>query len=264
MADTEHETPAGSGPDQVPEPEPPSSPPDDGTASPPEGEPAADPASDSLTESPTAEGTAVEPALAGPTPTAGTARPGPQGRPGRPRVQSRSSGGRLWAAAEARRTAEPEPDVDSDSAEEAVHEAEEAVLADLAKLAAERDDYLDQLRRTKADFENYRKRILRQQTEHLERAAEALAEKLLPVLDTFDAALTHGEGFEQVYAALMSTLEKEGLERIAPEGKPFDPNESDAVAHEEGDEGPVVAEVLRPGYRWKGRVLRPAMVRVRG
>jgi molecular chaperone GrpE len=259
MANTEHDTPGGAAPDQTPAPEPPAAPLEDGTAAPPEGEPAAEsPAGDSLT----VEGTAVEPAVAGPTPTAGTARPGPQTRPGRPRVQSRS-GGRLWAAAEARRT-DTESDSDSDTAEDAVHEAEEAVLADLAKLAAERDDYLDQLRRTKADFENYRKRILRQQTEHLERAAEALAEKLLPVLDTFDAALAHGEGFEQVYAALMSTLEKEGLERIAPEGKPFDPNESDAVAHEEGDDGPVVAEVLRPGYRWKGRVLRPAMVRVRG
>ncbi len=213
----------------------------------------------------TDEATTVEPAVTGPTPIASTAGPGPQTRAGRPRTQPRSSGGRLWAAAEARRAqAESESDSDSDGADEAVHEAEEAVLADLAKLAAERDDYLDQLRRTKADFENYRKRILRQQTEHLERAAEALAEKLLPVLDTFDAALAHGQGFEQVHAALMSTLEKEGLERIEPEGKPFDPNESDAVAHEEGDGGPVVAEVLRPGYRWKGRVLRPAMVRVRG
>lgn len=145
-----------------------------------------------------------------------------------------------------------------------MEEAEQAVLEDLGKLAAERDDYLDQLRRTKADFNNYRKRMLRQQTEHLERAAEELVEKLLPVLDNFDAALAHGQGFEQVHSTLMATLEKEGLERIHPEGKPFDPTEADAVAHEEGDGGPVVAEVLRSGYRWKGRVVRPAMVRVRG
>jgi molecular chaperone GrpE len=191
-------------------------------------------------------------------------------RPVRVRSSSRPSGGRLWAAAEARRVAEAEAAGEAEGDEpqeppgEGVEEAEQAVLADLAKLAAERDDYLDQLKRTKADFENYRKRIIRQQTEHLERAAEGLAEKLLPVLDTFDAALAHGEGFEQVYAALVTALEKEGLERIEPEGKPFDPNESDAVAHEEGEGGPIVAEVLRPGYRWKGRVLRPAMVRVRG
>ena len=149
-------------------------------------------------------------------------------------------------------------------AEAALDEAGAIVLEDFAKLSAERDDYLDQLRRTKADFENYRKRVLRQQTEHVERAAEDLVEKLLPVLDTFDLALAHEQGFEQVHASLMALLEKEGLERIDPEGKPFDPTESDAVAHEDGDDGPVVAEVLRPGYRWKGRVLRPAMVRVRG
>jgi molecular chaperone GrpE len=115
-----------------------------------------------------------------------------------------------------------------------------------------------------AEFENYRKRMIRQQSEHLERAAESLIEKLLPVLDTFESAVAHGQGYEQVQASLLATLEKEGLERIHPEGKPFDPAESDAVAHEAGDGGPVVAEVLRPGYRWKGRVVRPAMVRVRG
>jgi molecular chaperone GrpE len=154
---------------------------------------------------------------------------------------------------------------DDESAEDAaVHEAEAVVEADIAQLAAERDDYLDQLRRLNADFDNYRKRVLRQQTEHLERAAEGLVERLLDTLDTFDAALAHGEGFEQVHATLMSVLGKEGLERIDPAGKAFDPEEADAVMHEEGDGGPVVTDVLRPGYRWKGRVLRPAMVRVKG
>ena len=150
-------------------------------------------------------------------------------------------------------------DVDAD-----VADAEKALLADLGKLAAERDDYLEQLRRVTADFDNYRKRIIKQQTEHLERAAEGLVEKLLAVLDTFDLALAHGEGYEQVYATFVGVLEKEGLERIDPLDQPFDPNEADAVAHEDAEEGPVVADVLRPGYRWKGRVLRPAMVKVRG
>lgn len=156
---------------------------------------------------------------------------------------------------------------EEEAAREAVEssvEARRGVRRELAKVAAERDEYLDQLRHTRADFENYRKRILRQQTEHLERAAEGLAEKLLPVLDTFDAALAHGTGYEQVHASLMSTLEKEGLERIHPEGKPFDPEEADAVAHEAGDGEQIVTEVLRSGYRWKGRVIRPAMVKVRG
>ena len=134
----------------------------------------------------------------------------------------------------------------------------------IKKLQKERDEYLDQFRRVQAEFENYRKRMIRQQTEHLERAAESLIEKLLPVLDNFESAVSHKTGYEQVQASLLATLEKEGLERIHPEGKPFDPAESDAVAHEDGDGGPVVSEVLRAGYRWKGRVVRPAMVRVKG
>lgn len=147
-----------------------------------------------------------------------------------------------------------------------VDEAYQTMVDDLARLHAERQDYLDQLLRTRADFENYRKRILKQQTEQLERAAEGLVEKLLDVLDVFDAALAHGQGFDQAYGKLLAVLEKEGLERIDPAGAPFDPNESDAVAHEDadGEAGPVVSEVLRAGYRWKGRVVRPAMVKVRG
>ena len=157
--------------------------------------------------------------------------------------------------------------------DELVAEAEEAVEADvdeLASLTAERDDYLDQLRRLQADFENYKKRVIRQQTEHLERAAEELVTKLLPVLDTFDLALVHGgEGLEPVYRSLIEVLEGTGLERIEPSGQPFDPNEHDAVLHEAGDDGeassaPAVVDVLRAGYRWKGRVLRPAMVKVKG
>ena len=121
------------------------------------------------------------------------------------------------------------------------------------------------MKRLQADFENYKKRILKQQTEHLERAAEGLVQKLLPVLDTFDLALAHGgEGLDQVQGQLMAALEKEGLERIDPVGKPFDPNEHDAVAHEEGEGEPVVSEVMRTGYRYKGKLLRPAMVKVKG
>jgi len=141
---------------------------------------------------------------------------------------------------------------------------EARLLDDLDRLQAERNDYLDQLLRTRADFDNYRKRIQKQQSEHQERAAEALVEKLLEPLDTFELAVAHGQGFEQARDMLVAILTKEGLERIDPAGEAFDPNEADAVAHEDGDGGPVVSEVLRPGYRWKGRVIRPAMVKVRG
>ena len=140
----------------------------------------------------------------------------------------------------------------------------EQLLEDLQRLHAEREDYLDQLLRTRADFENYRKRMLRQQGEILERASEELVTQLLEVLDVFDAAVAHGQGFDQAYARLLAVLTKEGLARIEPVGAPFDPTEADAVHHEAGDDGPVVSEVLRPGYRWKGRVLRPAMVKVKG
>ena len=150
-----------------------------------------------------------------------------------------------------------------------VAQAEAAIAEDvdqLTKLAAERDEYLDTLRRLQADFDNYRKRALKQQTETLERAAESLVMKLLEVLDTVDLARSHGEGdaIAPVAAKLAEVLEKEGLERIDPVGKPFDPNEHEAVAHEPGDGDPEVVGLMRAGYRWKGRVLRPAMVTVKG
>ena len=145
-----------------------------------------------------------------------------------------------------------------------ISDLEAQLLDDMDRLQSERNDYLDQLLRTRADFDNYRKRIVKQQSEHELRAAEALVEKLLEPMDTLDLAVTHGQGFEQARDMLVNVLSKEGLERIDPVGKPFDPNEADAVAHEDGDGGPVVAEVLRPGYRWKGRVIRPAMVKVKG
>jgi len=158
--------------------------------------------------------------------------------------------------------ADRDAEIEQDDLE--ISDLEAQLLDDMDRLQSERNDYLDQLLRTRADFDNYRKRIVKQQSEHELRAAEALVEKLLEPMDTLDLAVTHGQGFEQARDMLVNVLTKEGLERIDPAGKPFDPNEADAVAHEDGDGGPVVAEVLRPGYRWKGRVIRPAMVKVRG
>lgn len=143
----------------------------------------------------------------------------------------------------------------------------------LAVQAAERqrDEYLESLQRLQAEFDNYRKRVDRHQRETLEHAATSLVTKLLPVLDTADLALAHGGGEEvkQVAGALFDALAKEGLQRIVPEGQAFDPQRHDAVAHEPAEgqgapETPEVSEVLRAGYEWKGRVLRPAMVKVRG
>jgi molecular chaperone GrpE len=167
-------------------------------------------------------------------------------------------------------------DMLADEDAEQVEEAEDAVGEDIeelvsgAKLAAAeaaRDEYLDSLRRLQADFENYKKRIQRQQIDLKERAAEDLVVKLLPVLDNFDLAIAHAEqNVEPIYRSLLEILGTAGLERIDPANQPFDPNEHDAVLHEEGEgsDAPEVIEVLRAGYRWKGRVLRPAMVKVKG
>ena len=148
----------------------------------------------------------------------------------------------------------------------------------LEELARERDEYLLALQRTQADFENYRKRIARQQEEQAARASQHLVEKLLPVLDALDLAENHlhdsldvSEGAKALHASramLMDILAREGLERVDQPEVAFDPSVHDAVAHAEGQGGPagetLVEEVLRSGYRWKGQVLRPAMVRVRG
>jgi molecular chaperone GrpE len=145
----------------------------------------------------------------------------------------------------------------------------------MAVLAAERDEYLQALQRNQADFENYRKRIARQQQEQSARASADLVSKLLPILDTLDLAQAHMEetGIESEDAKallasrsmLLDVLAKEGLERVDQAGVPFDPAVHDAVAREEGEGADVVIDqVLRSGYRWKGQVLRPAMVRVRG
>jgi molecular chaperone GrpE len=145
-------------------------------------------------------------------------------------------------------------------------------------LARERDEYLLALQRTQADFENYRKRIARQQEEQAARASQHIVDKLLPVLDALDLAENHlhesldmSEGAKALHASramLMDILSREGLERVDQPEVPFDPSVHDAVAHADGEGGPggetLVDEVMRSGYRWKGQVLRPAMVRVRG
>lgn len=145
-------------------------------------------------------------------------------------------------------------------------EAVEAALNEDDVVAAERDAYRDTLQRLQADFENYRKRTQKQTAELAERANESLAIKLLGVLDTVDLAKAHepNGSIEQVSVALLDVLTKEGLERINAVEQPFDPTLHEAVAHEEGEDGPKVSEELRAGYLWKGRVIRPAMVKVIG
>ncbi len=168
----------------------------------------------------------------------------------------------------------PDPGADAgDASDDGVVEltdelqaAADALQVDLDLLLSERAQYLDAYRRAQADFENYRKQAQKRQDDAVLRALGGFVEKLLPVLDACDAALAHGASeVEPVLAALYGALGKEGLERIDPKGEPFDPAEAEAVLHEPGEGGEqVVSEVLRTGYRWRGRVLRPALVKVTG
>lgn len=139
--------------------------------------------------------------------------------------------------------------------------SEEAVVA----LIAERDSYLDQLQRSKAEFANARRRADERLEAQRAQAAASLVEKLLPILDSCEAAL--GQGIEDVRPindALFDLLSGQGLARVDTVGEPFDPEVHEAVMYEAGDGEQVVSEILRAGYRWNDRVLRAAMVKVQG
>ena len=136
---------------------------------------------------------------------------------------------------------------------------------EIQELVSQRDSYRDVAQRVQADFENYRKRVQAQIRDEADRASSRLAEALLPVLDATEAAyLRHPDEVGPLLNVLLSELRKQGLETLDLQDSPFDPNVAEAVAHEQGDGGDVVvAEVLRSGYTWNGRTLRPAMVRTR-
>lgn len=165
----------------------------------------------------------------------------------------------------------------------------EALLSDdFARISAERDEFLDALKRLQADFDNYRKRTERQQAELRQRASEALVVRLLPVLDSLELAITHlglgtaaptdeaSSSLLQVNSQLRDILGREGLERIDAVGVSFDPTVHEATAMDESEPeaegaaaanepaGPTVTAVWRSGYRLGDRVIRPAMVQVRG
>jgi molecular chaperone GrpE len=159
---------------------------------------------------------------------------------------------------------------DGGEAEELGPPAETAELEEAKRQAAE---YLEHLRRLQAEFANYKKRVLREQTRAVEMASEPMVARLLEVLDEFDLALIAAEqrpdfdkflhGVELVYAKLKDILASEGLHRIDAEGKPFDPQLHEALLQTgSGDGEAVVSDVLRPGYTLKGRVIRPAGVKV--
>ena len=137
----------------------------------------------------------------------------------------------------------------------------------VSELEKERDEYLELAKRTKADFENFRKRVARQEAEAEMRARSELARSLVPILDNLERALAAaGEeeshlahGVRLVYEELVAVLNRAGVESYEPEGEQFDPDWHEAMLTRPGDEGQVL-EVLEKGYRMDGQVLRPARV----
>ncbi|NQV97951.1 MAG: nucleotide exchange factor GrpE [Acidimicrobiaceae bacterium] len=136
------------------------------------------------------------------------------------------------------------------------------------QLTKERDEFKDIALRVQAEFENFRKRSAAQRIDEVDRNSGRLVEGLLTVLDASEAAVAHEmQGVEPIFTSLLTILQKQGLEVLDLLNTVYDPSLAEAVVHEpvdvDGDEI-IVTEVLRTGYRWKGRILRAAMVKVKG
>jgi molecular chaperone GrpE len=157
---------------------------------------------------------------------------------------------------------------------EAPAASEAAVVArELDELTKERDNYLELAKRTQADFENFRKRMARENAAAIDRGMAKLAKELLPALDHLELALKAAEGHEDVIKGfamvageLQAALNRVGIQTFSPKGEEFDPNEHEAMAQQpvEGAEPGTVVEVYQSGYRINGAVLRPARVVVAG
>jgi molecular chaperone GrpE len=167
------------------------------------------------------------------------------------------------------------PETETDHERQLEHDLEE-----LAAKADKADEYLGLAQRTKADFENYRKRATREAAAAQERGIAKLAKELLPAVDNLDRALeaaataspdgtpqdngtaTLVSGIKLVHADVIAALARAGIERFSPEGEPFDPQVHEAVAQVpfEGAESGTVVEVYQRGYRLGEVVLRPARV----
>lgn len=147
-----------------------------------------------------------------------------------------------------------------------------AAAGEVEKLRAERNDLFERLARLQAEFDNYRKRAAKESAEFRDFAVSDAARALLPVIDSFTLALKNSaakpedlrKGVELIFKQLQDVLQKLNVERIPAQGEPFDPRVHEAIEMVETDAVPDhhVLEELQPGYRIKGRLLRPAMVRV--
>ncbi|MFZ0012564.1 MAG: nucleotide exchange factor GrpE [Acidimicrobiia bacterium] len=148
--------------------------------------------------------------------------------------------------------------------------AVDLLLAELKSARQEAGDYLDDLKRVAADFDNYRKRTTKEGAVMLDRATEKVVQGLMPVLDTFDAALgaePQTETEQNLYSGMLNTrelllnaLKSEGLEVIPTVDEPFDPEIHEPVGAPAGEGTLMVSQELRRGYRLRGKVLRAALV----
>lgn len=144
--------------------------------------------------------------------------------------------------------------------------------SELEKLRTERNDLFERLARLQAEFDNYRKRAAKENSEYRDYAVSDAARALLPVIDSFTLAIKNSaakpedlrKGVELIFKQLQDVLQKLNVERVPAQGEPFDPRVHEAIEMVETDAAPDhhVLEELQPGYRIKGRLLRPAMVRV--
>ena len=169
--------------------------------------------------------------------------------------------------------APPDPDAPG-TGETSFADAEAPPAGELKPPAAREDEaarYLELAKRTQADFENYRKRMARENAQASERGAAKLAKELLPAMDHLELSLKGAEGhadadvikgFAIVRDELLAALGKSGIQAFSPEGEPFDPNEHEAMAQQPSDEAEsgTVLEVYQRGYRLNGAILRPARV----
>ncbi len=149
--------------------------------------------------------------------------------------------------------------------------ADAGAASETEKLKAERDALLDRLARLQAEFDNARKRAVRDQQEFREYAAADVIKNILPILDSFERALKAGgdstefrNGIELIYRQFQDALQKIGVQPIVSTGQPFEPRIHEAVEMVDTTEVPDhhVLDELQRGYKYKDRLLRPAMVRV--
>ncbi len=171
--------------------------------------------------------------------------------------------------AEEPRASEPTQVDETEAASDAGEVVERDLEAQLAAAEAKADEHLNDLRRLAAEFDNYRKRVARDQERLVAMAHERLVKALLPVFDDLERALEAAEhheearleeGVQLVHRALADVLRREGLEEIPTDGK-FDPHMHEALLSQpsEAEEGAVI-QVLQKGFRLGDRVLRPARV----